>query len=413
VTWSLPRPESAQLVLEDGSVFLGRAFGARTAAVGEVCFNTGMSGYQEVLTDPSYAGQIVVMTAPQIGNYGISPFDEESARPQVAGFVVRNLSQPSNWRSVETLHAYLERWKVPGLCDIDTRAVTRRLREQGAQRGGIAPGDRPADTLLQTVRAWPGLDAMDLAAVVTCKQPYRLQPAATPETAADLRFAAYEAAPAAPVRGDGLHIVAYDFGVKRNILQRLVARGCTVTVVPASTPAAVALDLEPHGILLSNGPGDPSAVGYGIESVRDLLGRVPLFGICLGHQILGLALGGKTFKLKFGHRGVNHPVHDLRSGRVRITSQNHGYALDPDSLAAADIAMTEISLNDGTLEGMEHGSLPVFSVQYHPEASPGPHDNDAHFDRFLANAAAAAGIELPALPPAALPAAGGSSHAAA
>ena len=396
MTWTPPRPESARLVLEDGTHFSGRHFGAAVESVGEVCFNTGMCGYQEVLTDPSYSGQIVVMTAPQMGNYGISLHDAESGRPQVAGFVVRNLSQPNNWRSVETLHAYLERHGIPGLFDVDTRSITRILRERGAQRGVLGVATRPLEAMRDRALAWAGLDGADLAAVVTCREPYRVEPFPPHADCADLRFEAYASAPIDAVRGDGLHIVAYDFGAKRNILERLAVRGCKVTVVPASTPAEVALGLRPDGILLSNGPGDPAAVGYGIEAVRHLLGRVPLFGICLGHQILGLALGGKSFKLKFGHRGVNHPVHDLRTGRVRITSQNHGFALDPDSLADAEVACTEVSLNDGTLEGMEHRSLPVFSVQYHPEASPGPHENDVHFDRFLRLAAQHAGMDLPA-----------------
>ncbi len=412
MTWTLPRPETARLVLEDGSVFRGRAFGALTEALGEVCFNTGMSGYQEVITDPSYASQIVVMTAPQMGNYGITPHDEESARPQVAGFVVRALSQPSNWRSIETLHEYLERWGIPGLYEVDTRAITRLLRTGGAQRGVLASGTASAAELRDRALAWPGLDNADLAQVVTCKQMYRLAPDPVAQSLSDLRYRTYESACSEGVRGDGMRVVVYDFGVKRNILERLVARGCEVFVVPAGTPAAQALELQPHGILLSNGPGDPAAVGYGIEAVRTLLGRVPIFGICLGHQILGLALGGTTFKLKFGHRGVNHPVHDLQTGKVRITSQNHGFALAPDSLPAGSVNVTEISLNDGTLEGMEHRSLPVFSVQYHPEASPGPHDNDAHFDRFLRAAALAAGLPLTSgVPnPQGL---GGSSHAAA
>jgi carbamoyl-phosphate synthase small subunit len=399
-------------VLEDGSVFQGLAFGARTVAVGEACFNTGMCGYQEVLTDPSYAGQIVVMTAPQMGNYGIAPFDEESVRPQVAGFVVRTLSRPSSWRAVETLHDYLERCGVPGLYGVDTRAITRLLREQGAQRAVLGPGDETPGAMQRRARDWPGLEGMDLAGVVSCAHPYRLQPWAGSHEPRDLRHDAYESAPATPLDASGLHVVVYDFGVKRNILERLGRRGCLVTVVPAATPAHAVLELRPHGVLLSNGPGDPAAVGYAIESVRALVGRLPLFGICLGHQILGLALGGRSYKLKFGHRGVNHPVHDLRTRKVRITSQNHGFAIDPESLPARSVEVTELSLNDGTLEGMEHRDLPVFSVQYHPEAAPGPHDNDAHFDRFLSLTATAAGLDLPALAPP-NQAQGGGSHAAA
>jgi carbamoyl-phosphate synthase small subunit len=412
VSWTPTRPEIARLVLEDGTVFAGRAFGARTAVTGEACFNTSMCGYQEVLTDPSYAGQIVVMTAPQVGNYGIVPFDEESARPQVAGFVVRSLSRPSNWRAVESLHEYLERCGVPGLCGVDTRAITRRLRERGAQRAALGSGASAAAALHGAAQAWPGLAGMDLARVVTCARPYRLQPWSGTSEARDLRYEAYEAAAAVPLDAAGLHVVVYDFGVKRNILERLLARGCELTVVPASTPAHAVLELRPHGVLLSNGPGDPAAVGYAIDSVRSLLGRLPLFGICLGHQILGLALGGKSYKLKFGHRGVNHPVHDLQSGKVRITSQNHGFAIDPESLPAASVEVTETSLHDGTLEGLAHRTLPAFSVQYHPEAAPGPHDNDGHFDRFLRAAAAAAGLDLPALGPRRQNQ-GGGSHAAA
>ncbi len=411
MNWIPPRPATAQLALEDGTCFRGRAFGALRSAVGEVCFNTGMSGYQEVLTDPSYAGQIVVMTAPQIGNYGITPFDEESARPQVAGFVVRSLSRPSNWRSVETLHAYLERHDIPGLFDVDTRALTRLLRSRGAQRGALGVETAP-EALRDMARAWPGLEGRDLAAVVTCDAPYTLEPRRAAEPQGDLRDGAYAAGPDGRLDGEGLHIVVFDFGVKRNILERLTARGCRVTVVPAATTAEQALALAPHAILLSNGPGDPQAVGYGVDTVRRLLGRVPLFGICLGHQILGLALGGRSFKLKFGHRGVNHPVHDRETGKVRITSQNHGFALDADSLPSADVEVTETSLNDGTVEALRHRSLPVFSVQYHPEASPGPHDNDAHFDRFLRLAATHAGRELTTSAGASRVAPGGSDAAA-
>ena len=401
MSWAPEGRESAQLVLEDGTSFRGRAFGARVRGVGEVCFNTGMCGYQEVLTDPSYSGQIVVMTAPQVGNYGVSPFDDESARPHVAGFVVRNLSHESHWRSVESLHAYLVRHGIPGLCEIDTRALTRRLRDRGAMRGvlDVTTGTAAATAALQrAAQEWEGLEGSDLAARVTCRQPYRLEPGA-PEGPAELRYASYDAAPAERPDAAGLHIVVYDFGVKSNILHRLLAHGCHVTVVPASTPADDVLGLRPHGILLSNGPGDPQAVTYAIASVRALLGRVPVFGICLGHQILGLALGGKSYKLKFGHRGVNHPVHDLVTGKVRITTQNHGFAIDPDSLPAGDIEVTELSLNDGTLEGMRHRNLPAFSVQYHPEAAPGPHDNDELFGRFLRSVAdhAGVGLALPAI----------------
>jgi carbamoyl-phosphate synthase small subunit len=410
VIWVPQRAAASRLVLEDGSLCTGRAFGAPGQAVGEVCFNTGMCGYQEVLTDPSYAGQIVVMTAPQMGNYGITLYDAESRGPQVAGFVVRSLSRPNNWRSVETLHSYLERHGIPGLYDVDTRALTRRLREQGAQRGAL--GDAGVDELRQRALAWSGLEDRDLAATVTCARPYQLAPARAAEPEADLRHASYAQGPGLGADGAGLHIVVYDFGVKQNILERLLARGCRVTVLPANHPTDAALALAPHGILLSNGPGDPQAVEYAIAGVRSLLGRVPVFGICLGHQILGLALGAKRYKLKFGHRGVNHPVLDRRTGKVRITTQNHGFALDPDSMARLEVDITEVSLNDGTVEAMHHRSLPAFSVQYHPEAAPGPHDNDAHFDRFLQLAAAQAGCASPAAPLAPAAPAGGQDAAA-
>ncbi|UCE04232.1 MAG: glutamine-hydrolyzing carbamoyl-phosphate synthase small subunit [Candidatus Latescibacterota bacterium] len=405
------RAASAQLVLEEGTRFPGRAFGAAVPAVGEVCFNTGMCGYQEVLTDPSYAGQIVVMTAPQMGNYGLTAFDEESGRPQVAGFVVRSLSKQHSWRSQEGLHHYLERHGIPALYDVDTRELTRLLRDRGAQRGALDRGDHDAAALRARALEWPGLEGRDLVAVVTCKEPYRLEPGGVSAAESDLRHSSYELSEPDAVRAN-LHIVVYDFGVKRNILERLRARGCRITVLPASWPAAEALALDPDAILLSNGPGDPAAVEYAITTARDLLGRVPLFGICLGHQILGLALGAKRFKLKFGHRGVNHPVHDLASGKVRVTTQNHGFALEADSLARADVEITELSLNDGTVEAMSHRTLPAFSVQYHPEAAPGPHDNDAHFDRFLRMAATHSGRGL-ASPPASSAAPRGGEDAAA
>jgi carbamoyl-phosphate synthase small subunit len=384
----------AHLVLEDGTTFRGLGFGAQRAAVGEVCFNTGMCGYQEVLTDPSYAGQIVVMTAPQMGNTGITAFDDESRRPHVAGFVVRNLSSASNWRSIGSLERYLMRHDVPGLYDVDTRHLTRLLREHGAQKGALGPSHIEATTLHEQAVAWQGLEGRDLARQVTCAEIHAWR-ADLAQTAAEQRRSTYEVGPAPILDASALHIVVIDFGVKANILHRLAMRGCRLTVVPATTKAEALLALEPHGVLLSNGPGDPLAVDYGIATVRRLIGQVPLFGICLGHQILGLALGGRRYKLKFGHRGVNHPVADRLTGKVRITSQNHGFGLDPDSLCGSDLEITEVSLNDGSVEGMRHRRLPIFSVQYHPEAAPGPHDNDSLFDRFLKMTAEHAGLVLP------------------
>ena len=352
----------AILALEDGRLFEGRAFGAEGEASGEVVFNTSMTGYQEILTDPSYAGQIVVMTYPHIGNYGANSEDEESARPYVEGFVAREFSAvQSNWRARETLDAYLKRNAIPGLSDVDTRAIVRHIRTRGALRGILSSLDLDAARLVERARALPSMAGCDLASSVTCAAPYRWQ---------------------APGVDRPFRVVAFDYGVKRNILSNLARVGCDVTVVPGTTTAEDALALRPDGVFLSNGPGDPEPLEYAVSTIERMLGRVPVFGICLGHQLMGLALGGRTFKLKFGHRGGNQPVKNLRTGTVEITAQNHGFAVDPDSLKESSVEFTHVNLNDQTLEGLRHRSIPAFSVQYHPEASPGPHDANYLFEDF-------------------------------
>jgi carbamoyl-phosphate synthase small subunit len=363
----------AILALEDGRVFRGRGDGAPGERFGEVVFNTSLSGYQEILTDPSYAGQIVILTYPHIGNYGTNPLDCESARPYAEGLVVRELSQlASNWRSVEETSAYLASYGVPVICDIDTRALVRHLRNHGAMRGVISTVAQDEANLVAKAKASPSMVGLDLASRVTTAFRYGWS-----EPSRDIYHTGADARP--PVR---FHVVAYDYGIKHNILRRLVDVGCQVTVVPAQMPARDVLELKPDGVFLSNGPGDPEPVEYAAQAVRELLGRVPIFGICLGHQIIGLALGGKTYKLKFGHHGGNHPVLNLETQKVEITAQNHGFAVDPDSLKASEVVLTHMNLNDQTLEGLRHKSLPLFSVQYHPEASPGPHDSAYLFERF-------------------------------
>jgi len=376
----------AILALEDGSVFQGAGFGAQASSCGEVCFNTSMTGYQEILTDPSYKAQIVTMTYPLIGNYGVNEQDVESWQPHVSGFVVRELSPiVSNWRSDSSLHEYLAKHGIPGIQGVDTRALTKKLRVRGAMNGFLTTEPMSAEAAVARAKAWPGLEGVDYVKEVTHQQPFLWD-------ADDSRSARFNL-----VRGNvvqdarqvrdplppaDIPIVALDFGMKYNIARQLRQEGFKVQIVPATTTAAEVLKYKPAGIFLSNGPGDPSALSYVVSTVNDLLrSGIPMFGICLGHQILGQAFGGKTFKLKFGHRGGNQPVKDLSSGKVEITSQNHGYAVDPQSLPS-DVHVDRVNLNDQTVEGLRHRTRPVFSVQYHPEASPGPHDSAPLFREF-------------------------------
>jgi carbamoyl-phosphate synthase small subunit len=376
----------AILALEDGSVFHGTGFGARASACGEVCFNTSMTGYQEILTDPSYKGQIVTMTYPLIGNYGVNRQDVESWQPHVAGFVIRELSPVvSNWRAEHSLSEYLEQNGIPGIQGIDTRALTRKLRVRGALNGFISTEGIAADEAVKRAKQWPGLIGVDYVKEVTHKEPFLWDQ--KDEQSANFNLVHGPASAGArdardPLPPADIPIVAYDYGMKYNILRRLRQHGFKVQVVPATATAAEALQYKPAGIFLSNGPGDPAALGYAVQAVSDLVkAGVPVFGICLGHQILGQAFGGKTFKLKFGHRGANQPVKELESGRVEITAQNHGFAVDPKTLPA-DVVVDRINLNDQTVEGMRHKAKPVFCVQYHPEASPGPHDSTGLFAQF-------------------------------
>jgi carbamoyl-phosphate synthase small subunit len=370
---------NAVLALEDGSWYLGVSAGAAGETSGEVVFNTSMTGYQEVLTDPSYAGQIVTMTSPQIGNYGVAGTDQESGGPKVAGFVMRDPSPvSSNWRAQGTLRDYLVHHGVVAIGDIDTRALTRKLRSAGVMRGVIATGPVDPQALVERARAIPKMEGSDLVREVTCRAPYDF----TSTLADAVTQASFAVAPLKRASRP-LRVAAYDYGIKLNILHRLAAHGCEVRVYPAHTPASDVLAWGPDGVFLSNGPGDPAAVTYAIDNIRTLLqSDVPLFGICLGHQLLGLAMGANTFKLKFGHRGANHPVKQLDSGAVEITSQNHGFAVDPDSIPATG-RVTHLNLYDGTVEGLRHVHKPVYSVQYHPEASPGPHDADYLFTQFI------------------------------
>ena len=372
----------AILALEDGRIFEGESFGAVGTRVGEVCFNTSMTGYQEVLTDPSYRGQIVAMTYPLIGNYGTNALDQESREPHVRGFVIEELSEiPSNWRSESSLDEYLRLWKIPGAQGIDTRALTRHLRERGAMKACLTSEALSEKEAVAQAINGEGVIGMDYVREVSTPAPYEWD-------AADRLSETWSVASGnadevireklPPVR---YRVVAYDYGIKENILRRLRQNGFAVTVVPATATAGEVLARNPDGIFLSNGPGDPSVLQYAHESLRGLMGKKPIFGICLGHQVLGYAVGGKTFKLKFGHRGGNQPVKDLRTGKVAITSQNHGFAVDADSLPP-EMEVTHINLNDGTVEGMRHRELPVFSVQYHPEAAPGPHDASYFFSQF-------------------------------
>jgi len=367
-------PRAAWLVLEDGTAFHGRAVGADGEAFGEAVFNTSMTGYQEVLTDPSYKGQVVCMTYPHIGNYGVNEEDVESRRPWIEGFVVRELSPTaSNFRAQAPLAAYFTRHKIVAIDSVDTRALTLTLRRQGSMKCGVSTTEQDPQRLLSRVRSSPDIVGVDLVKEVTCAEPYE-----------------WPGRPGQPIASAGAggardagHVVVMDFGVKYNILRELSALGCRVTVVPGTTRARELLARKPDGIVLSNGPGDPAAVSYAVATIRELLGQVPMLGICLGHQLLGLAYGGETFKLKFGHHGGNHPVQDLATRKVEITTQNHNFAVRVDSIPGGRVEVTHTNLNDGTVEGMRHKDLPILSVQYHPEAAPGPHDARYFFRRFL------------------------------
>jgi carbamoyl-phosphate synthase small subunit len=353
---------TAILALEDGRVFRGRSWAAEGETCGEMVFNTSMTGYQEVLTDPSYAGQIVCMTYPLIGNYGVNKEDSESSRPWVEGFVVREAARvASNWRSEESLEDYLKRWKIVALDHIDTRALVRHIRDKGAMRACISTRDADANSLIEKARQSPPMENRELASVVTTGKPYEF-----------------------PAEGtERFHVVCYDFGVKTNSLRELSQKGCRITVVPSGTSASEVFAMKPDGVFLSNGPGDPASMNKEVEEVKLVAqSGTPTFGICFGHQLLGRAFGGKTFKLTFGHRGGNQPVKDFRDGHVEITSHNHGFAVLADSLPP-EVEVTHVNLNDATVEGMRHKTLPIISVQYHPEAAPGPHDAEHHFNRFI------------------------------
>jgi carbamoyl-phosphate synthase small subunit len=363
-----PSRRKAILALADGRVFKGYGFGAQGEGVGEVVFNTSMTGYQEVLSDPSYRGQMVTMTYPLIGNTGVNDEDVESSKPFLSGFIVREYTDdPSNWRATGDLDAYLTRHGIVGIQGIDTRALTKHIRDAGAQQGIISTVESDEKRLVKRATEAPGLVGRDLVKEVSCEKPYEWT----------------EGSWGSPISGlKSFKVVVYDFGVKRNILRRLIDVGCAVTVVPAWTKESEVLSMNPDGIVLSNGPGDPEGVPYAIEAARSLIGKKPIFGICLGHQILGLAMNGKTYKLKFGHHGGNQPVMDLTTNKVEITAQNHGFAVDVDSIGS-EMELTHLNLNDRTVEGMRHRKLPIFSIQYHPEASPGPHDAGYLFNRFV------------------------------
>ncbi len=378
--------KEAILALEDGRTFRGLAWGALAEAKGEIVFNTAMTGYQEILTDPSYAGQIVTMTYPEIGNYGVNAEDVESRRPFVEGFVVRELSQiTSNWRASMSLDEYLKRHGIVGISEIDTRALVRHIREKGAMRACVSSVDPDERSVIEKARNAPEMLGRNLVDEVTCGDPYRWAEIEEERETLDPvgEFRRHNQSLLAPGE-EPFRVVAYDFGMKYYILRYLAAVGCEVTVVPARTPADDVISMAPDGVFLSNGPGDPAALPEIVAEIRRLLGASPIFGICLGHQLLGLAFGGSTFKLKFGHRGGNQPVKNTRNGRIEITSHNHGFAVDPDSLNQNEVELTHFNLNDGCLEGMRHKNLPVFSVQYHPEAGPGPHDATYLFHEFVA-----------------------------
>jgi carbamoyl-phosphate synthase small subunit len=366
---------SAILALEDGSVFEGRSFGAPAERSGEVVFNTAITGYQEIFTDPSYTGQIVILTNPQIGNYGTNAGDGESQRPYIEGLVTREFSSiASNWRSDQDARQFLSGHGIPVVSDLDTRALVRHLRTRGVMRGVLSATETDTGKLVERARHIPTMAGLDLASRVSTIEPYGWDKPVEACSPSEL---------VGPPAAQRFHVVAYDFGIKQNILRRLVQVGCHVTVVPAATSADDALALKPDGVFLSNGPGDPEPLQTQVTNVRKLIGKTPIFGICLGHQILGLAVGGRTYKLKFGHRGANHPVINRVTNKVEITSHNHGFAVDPDSLNTSEVEITHMNLNDQTLEGFRHRSHPVFCVQYHPEGAPGPHDSHYLFDDFV------------------------------
>ncbi len=372
----------AILALEDGRIFRGQGHGHPGECQGEVVFNTSLTGYQEIATDPSYAGQIVVLTNPQIGNYGTNRADNEASRPYIEGLIVREFSTiSSNWRSEQVTDEYMERYSVPVLAEIDTRALVRHLRNHGVMRGVISTTESDTAVLVEKARKIRKMDGTDLARVVSTKTNYEFD-ASDPRSEMEDALLSEGFLRKEEPRRKILHVVAYDFGIKQNILRMLTREDCRVTVVPAETTAEDVLALKPDGVFLSNGPGDPEPVDYAVRSIQQMMGRVPVFGICLGHQLCGLALGGRTYKLKFGHHGGNHPVRNNATGKVEITAHNHNFAVDPDSINANEVELTHVDLNDQTLEGLRHKTLPLFSVQYHPEAAPGPHDSHYLFRDF-------------------------------